>query len=275
MSETPQSPWTIVALLRWATDYFSDKGVSEPRASAEVLLAHALGLSRLDLYLRHDQPLAPEELARFKALVLRRRQSEPVAYITGHREFWSLDFLVNPAVLIPRPETEILIQAVLDVLKTEDRRPKTGSLDALDKAILNEIQSHFTIASRPYAEVGRRVGASEEEVLRRVKNMCDSGVIRRIGANFTSRKLGYTSTLCAASMPPEQLEQFAEVVNRYPGVTHNYLRRHHYNVWFTLIAESEARLAAILAEISRASGIPDILSLPAQKTFKIKVDFPV
>jgi release factor glutamine methyltransferase len=125
VSETPQSPWTIVALLRWATDYFSDKGVSEPRASAEVLLAHALGLSRLDLYLRHDQPLAPEELARFKALVLRRRQSEPVAYITGHREFWSLDFLVNPAVLIPRPETEILIQAVLDVLKTEDRRPKT------------------------------------------------------------------------------------------------------------------------------------------------------
>jgi DNA-binding Lrp family transcriptional regulator len=113
------------------------------------------------------------------------------------------------------------------------------------------------------------------EVIRRVQAMMASGVIRRLGANFTSRKLGYTSTLCAAHVPQEHLEQFVQAVNRYPGVTHNYLRRHHYNVWFTLIAESEARLAAILAEISRASGIPDILSLPAQKTFKIKVDFPV
>ena len=162
----------------------------------------------------------------------------------------------------------------MTIPKTEDRRPKTGSLDALDKAILNEIQSHFPIASLPYAEVGRRVGASEEEVLRRVKNMCDSGVIRRIGANFTSRKLGYTSTLCAASMPPEQLEQFAEVVNRYPGVTHNYLRRHHFNVWFTLIAESEEKLNGILEEISKASGV-EVLSLPAYEIFKIKVDFPV
>jgi DNA-binding Lrp family transcriptional regulator len=158
--------------------------------------------------------------------------------------------------------------------KTENRKPKTEPLDDLDKAILNEIQSHFPIASRPYKEVGRRVGASEEEVLRRVKDMYDSGVIRRIGANFTSRKLGYTSTLCAAAVPPEKLEQFAQVVNRYPGVTHNYLRRHHYNVWFTLIAESEDRLNQILAEISRASGV-EVLSLPAYEVFKIKVDFPV
>ncbi|MBW1992440.1 MAG: AsnC family transcriptional regulator, partial [Deltaproteobacteria bacterium] len=116
-------------------------------------------------------------------------------------------------------------------------------MDPLDRAILNEIQSHFPIVSRPYEEVGRRVGASEAEVLRRVQRLYDAGVIRRIGANFTSRKLGYTSTLCAAEVPAEELERFAEVVNRYPGVTHNYLRRHRYNVWFTLIAESEERLA--------------------------------
>jgi DNA-binding Lrp family transcriptional regulator len=107
-----------------------------------------------------------------------------------------------------------------------------------------------------------------------VKNLYDAGVIRRIGANFTSRKLGYTSTLCAAEVAPEQLERFAEVVNRYPGVTHNYLRRHRYNVWFTLIAESEERLAEILTEISQATGAR-VLSLPAQEIFKIKVDFPV
>ena len=147
-------------------------------------------------------------------------------------------------------------------------------LDDLDKAILNEIQSHFPIASRPYEEVGSRVGAPEAEVLRRVQAMMASGVIRRIGANFTSRKLGYTSTLCAAQVPEERLSRFVEVVNRYPGVTHNYLRRHHFNVWFTLIAESVARLDQILAEISAASGV-EVLSLPAQEVFKIKVDFPV
>ncbi len=147
-------------------------------------------------------------------------------------------------------------------------------MDELDRAILNEIQSHFPIAPRPYAEVGERVGASEAEVLRRVQGLYDAGVIRRIGANFTSRKLGYTSTLCAAHVAPEDLERFVEVVNRYPGVTHNYLRRHHYNVWFTLIAESTARLEEILREISQASGV-EILSLPALEVFKIKVDFPV
>ena len=105
--------------------------------------------------------------------------------------------------------------------------------------------------------------------------MAEGGVIRRIGANFTSRKLGYTSTLVAARVPAEALERFVAVVNRYPGVTHNYLRRHRYNVWFTLIAESEALLNQILEEIARASGVAEILSLPAQEVFKIKVDFPL
>ncbi len=112
-----QESWTILGLLRWTADYFRTKGVSEPRAAAEVLLAHTLGLSRLDLYLRYDQPLNPEELARFKALVVRRREGEPVAYLTGHREFWSLDFQVTPAVLIPRPETETLVAAALEAAR--------------------------------------------------------------------------------------------------------------------------------------------------------------
>jgi DNA-binding Lrp family transcriptional regulator len=81
--------------------------------------------------------------------------------------------------------------------------------------------------------------------------------------------------LCAARVPPDRLDDFVAVVNRYPGVTHNYLRRHRYNVWFTLIAESEARLNQILEEISRAAGVPEILSLPALEIFKIRVDFPL
>jgi siroheme decarboxylase len=152
--------------------------------------------------------------------------------------------------------------------------PKTP-LDDLDRTILNEIQSRFPLVSRPYAEMGKRLGATEAEILTRVRMMHDAGIIRRIGANFTSRKLGYTSTLCAARVPPESLERFAAVVNRYPGVTHNYLRKHRFNVWFTLIAESTERLAAILEEIRVASGVNDILSLPAKEIFKIKVDFPM
>jgi DNA-binding Lrp family transcriptional regulator len=160
--------------------------------------------------------------------------------------------------------------------KSQNPAPRTQNpLEDLDRAILNEIQSHFPLVPRPYAEMGKRVGASEEEVLARVQAMHDSGVIRRIGANFTSRKLGYTSTLCAARVPPEKLEHFAAVVNRYPGVTHNYLRKHHFNVWFTLIAESTERLTEILEEIRKASGVEEILSLPAQEVFKIKVDFPM
>jgi release factor glutamine methyltransferase len=104
-------------VLRWTTGHLQEKGVSEPRASAEVLLAHVLGISRLDLYLRYDQPLSPPELTAFKALIRHRRQGEPVAYLTGHKEFWSLDFLVTPAVLSPRPETEILVDTVLSKVK--------------------------------------------------------------------------------------------------------------------------------------------------------------
>jgi len=113
----PQASWTILAILRWTADYFRAKGVSEPRAAAEILLAHTLGVSRLDLYLRYDQPLNGDELTRFKALVVRRREGEPVAYLTGHREFWSLDIQVTPAVLIPRPETETLVAAALEAAR--------------------------------------------------------------------------------------------------------------------------------------------------------------
>jgi release factor glutamine methyltransferase len=136
----PPAAWTILTTLRWTTDYLRTKGVSEARASAEILLAHTLGVSRLDLYLRYDQPLNPEELARFKALVVRRREGEPVAYLTGHREFWSLDIRVTPAVLIPRPETETLVAAALEAAKsvgagfkpapTPEPHPNTQNLTA-------------------------------------------------------------------------------------------------------------------------------------------------
>jgi release factor glutamine methyltransferase len=122
----PQASWTILAILRWTADYFRAKEVPEPRASAEILLAHTLGLSRLDLYLRYDQPLNSAELTRFKTLMVRRRAGEPVAYLTGHREFWSLDIQVTPAVLIPRPETETLVAAALEAAKSFEGEGRTA-----------------------------------------------------------------------------------------------------------------------------------------------------
>ena len=114
--KTSEGSWTILGLLEWTTSYFSSHDIDNPRSTAEVLLAHALRLKRIDLYLQYDRPMHPDELKAFKALIKRRAAREPVAYITGTREFWSLDFKVDRNVLIPRPETECLVEAALEVM---------------------------------------------------------------------------------------------------------------------------------------------------------------
>lgn len=148
-------------------------------------------------------------------------------------------------------------------------------MDDVDRAIINEIQSDFPITARPFQELGRRFHLSEEEAFDRVKRLKEEGVIRRIGGNFNSKKLNFTSTLCAAKVPEERLADFVEAVNRYPGVTHNYLRNHDYNVWFTFIAENMAYIDNALNEISISTGVREIRNLPAVRMFKIKVDFEV
>jgi len=102
-------------LVRWTADFFRQHGVAQPRLDAEVLLAHVVGGTRLDLYMAFDRPLEEAERARYRELVRRRaKERVPVAYLTGVREFWSLPFRVTPDVLIPRPETETLVRAALD-----------------------------------------------------------------------------------------------------------------------------------------------------------------
>ena len=146
-------------------------------------------------------------------------------------------------------------------------------MDQLDKDILNIIQTGFPIAARPYAEIGEKVGLSEDEAFERIMRLRDEKIIRRIGATFDSRKLHFTSTLCALKCPPEKLEAVAEIVSGFPQVTHNYERAHAYNLWFTVIAESEEKLQAILSEISERGGVDKVRSMPAKKLIKIKVDF--
>lgn len=145
-------------------------------------------------------------------------------------------------------------------------------MDDTDKKILNLIQTGFPVESAPYAAIGENVGITEDEAFERVKAMFDSGVIRRIGASFDSRGLGWTSTLCAMSVPPEKIEQAAAIVSEYPGVTHNYERNHKFNLWFTYIAPDEAAVETVLREIETKSGYA-VHNLPMIRKFKIKVDF--
>jgi len=146
-------------------------------------------------------------------------------------------------------------------------------LNATDKKILNRIQSDFPITRNPFETIATELGLSEDDVLGSLTRLKEKGIIRRIGGNFVPEKLGFVSTLCAARVPADRIDQFAETVNRYPGVTHNYLRENEFNVWFTFIAPSREEIEANLADIAKATGVAEILNLPATRVFKIKAQF--
>ncbi len=146
-------------------------------------------------------------------------------------------------------------------------------MDKIDKKILNILQKRFPIVPEPFDAVGAELEISGEEVIERVKRLKEKGIIRRIGAVFESRALGFTSTLCAARVPEEKVRMFADVVNSYAGVTHNYRRSSEYNVWFTFIAPDRDTLEQSLDEIRKKTGVQDILSLQAVKTYKINATF--
>ena len=127
--EDPKTIWTIAELLRWTEGHFRKLGLPTPLLDAEILLANALETTRLRLYTEYQKLVEPEERARFRALVERRSRREPVAYITGRREFYSLELEVGPAVLVPRPETEHLVEVTLAELKSRSSGSETRILD--------------------------------------------------------------------------------------------------------------------------------------------------
>jgi release factor glutamine methyltransferase len=117
----PDDTWTILRVLTWTAERFARQGIGSARLDAEVLLAHLLGVDRIRLYTDFDKPLAAPELARVRDGVRRRLAGEPVAYITGEREFWSLTLSVDRAVLVPRPETELLVEVALELCRGLER----------------------------------------------------------------------------------------------------------------------------------------------------------
>ncbi|EHQ88382.1 AsnC family transcriptional regulator [Desulfosporosinus youngiae] len=146
-------------------------------------------------------------------------------------------------------------------------------MDAIDRALLNAIQNKFPIAVYPYQSLGEAVGTTEEDAFERIRHLRQAGIIRRIGGVFDSRRLGYYSTLCAGKVPEEKISVLAKRLEGLPGVTHNYLRDHAYNVWFTLIARSHAVAERILQNIREETKLADIYTLPASRVFKINVNF--
>jgi len=125
---TAEKIWTVLDLLRWTTDHFRDRGVESPRLDAECLLAYALGCDRLRLYIDYEKPVEETERGRFRDLVKARAGERiPMAYLSGQREFWSMPFVVNPSVLVPRPETECLVEAALPRLGPGSRVLELGT----------------------------------------------------------------------------------------------------------------------------------------------------
>jgi DNA-binding Lrp family transcriptional regulator len=147
-------------------------------------------------------------------------------------------------------------------------------LDDLDRRLLNLMQGSFPLVARPYAEVAREAEIAEDEALARVSRLVDERIIREVTPIYDTRALGYSSMLVAAKIDPEHPHRAAQIVNSHPGVSHNYLRDHDFNLWFTLAVEPDSTLGlqGTLDALQRLTGAESIRQLPTLKLFKIRMD---
>ena len=159
--------------------------------------------------------------------------------------------------------------------KTRSRKDGAAvSLDDLDRKLLNLMQGSFPLEPRPFAVVATAAEVSELQVLTRVQRLLDERIIRQVTPIYDTRALGYGSMLVAAKVDPENPWQAAKIVNSHPGVSHNYLRNHDFNMWFTLAVEPDSRLGleGTLDVLQRLTGAESIRQLPTLKLFKIRMD---
>jgi DNA-binding Lrp family transcriptional regulator len=147
-------------------------------------------------------------------------------------------------------------------------------LTDLDKRLLNLMQGEFPIAGRPYQHVAAKAGLSEAEAIAAVQRLIDERIIRQVTPIFDTRALGYSSMLVAAKVDPENPWRAANVINAHPGVSHNYLRNHEFNIWFTIATEPDSPLGleGTLDALGREAGAESIRQLPTLKLFKIRMD---
>ena len=146
-------------------------------------------------------------------------------------------------------------------------------MDALDRRLLSIIQSEFPVAERPFDALADRMGIEPDSILARIARLRAGGMIRRLGPVLDSRRLGYASTLVAARIPKDRLDEVAALVSELPGVTHNYRREHLYDLWFTLTAESPETVERHIERLRRQTGIEEFHNLPALTVYKTRVNF--
>ena len=144
----------------------------------------------------------------------------------------------------------------------------------IKKRLLDEVQRDIPAVERPFAEMGRKLGISEKEVLETLKDLKRSGVIRRIGGSFDTRKLGFASTLAGMKVSPSKISAVAKKISKLPGVTHCYERKHGINLWFTLAdAGGVKRINAVIERFKKLTGVEGCWSFPVKRMFKIKTFF--
>ncbi|MFZ0387478.1 MAG: AsnC family transcriptional regulator, partial [Solirubrobacteraceae bacterium] len=148
------------------------------------------------------------------------------------------------------------------------------ALDDIDKRLLNLVQGQFPIAARPYQHVAQEAGLAEEEVMQRVQRLLDERIIRQVTPIFDTRALGYESMLVAAKVDPDNPWRAANIINAHPGVSHNYLRNHDFNIWFTIATEPDSKLGlqGTLDVLANEAGAESVRQLPTLKLFKIRMD---
>lgn len=159
-----------------------------------------------------------------------------------------------------------------DAIKIADEK-KAPETDAIDKKLLNLVQGNFPVVERPYLALGEKLKISEEEILQRIKELKRKRILRQISAIFDSRRLGYDGSLVAMKVEPSRIEEAAKVVNRHPGVSHNYERNHDFNIWFTITIHKSNNLEAEVDRLHRETRALTTRILPTLKLFKIGVNF--
>jgi DNA-binding Lrp family transcriptional regulator len=160
-------------------------------------------------------------------------------------------------------------------LKVRSRRDGAAiPLDDLDRRLLNLMQGSFPLEARPYARVAERAGISEDDALARVRRLLSGRIIRQVTPIFDTRALGYSSMLVAAKVDPDHPHRAAGIINAHPGVSHNYLRNHEFNLWFTIATEPDSPLGldGTLEVLRRQTGAESIRQLPTLRLFKIRMD---
>jgi len=268
MAET----WTVLRLLEWTAGYFAEQGIDSPRLDAELLLGDALDLNRVGLYLNFDRPLNADELTAYRERVKRRARHEPLAYIRGHCEFWSLDFTVTPAVLIPRPDTEVLVEEALKYLPDSGRVLDIGTgSGAIAIALAHE---------KPKAQVSA-IDVSAEALAVAEQNAAANGVQVAFAAGDLAKFSGGPYDLVVSNPPyiaeSEREALMPEVRDYEPGLA-LFAGADGLEAYRAIVARAPAQLAAggwLLFEVghTQANAVRELLKAAGFSETFIRDDY--